>query len=325
MVSALSQVPANSLPVVFLMGPTATGKTDAAAYLSEHLPVELISVDSSLVYRGMDIGTAKPDADFLARYPHHLIDIRDPDQTYSAADFINDSTALIQSITERGRIPILVGGTSFYFAALENGLPDLPGANAEIRQRLQDQADQLGWGTLHKQLKEKDPVSAARIDANDPQRIQRALEIIELTGKPVRSSEPRPQIPNPLIKIALSFADRKLLHDRIHQRYIQMVDAGLVAEVQALINSGFDKNLPAFKMIGYRQTLDFLEHALDLDKMVESGVIATRQLAKRQLTWLRNQSHVLWWVDDEKLLGKCFNQLLLYLRQMILVLTARHS
>ncbi len=316
----LASAPDN-IPVIFLMGPTATGKTDAAAYLTHYLPVEIVSVDSSLVYRGMDIGTAKPDPAFLQSYPHHLVDIRNPDETYSAADFVADSTRLIKEITARGNIPLLVGGTSFYFSALERGLPDLPPACPDVRNRINEQAETQGWAALHAHLQDIDPKSAARIDINDPQRIQRALEINELTGKPVGLyTDSKCPIPNPICKITMSFSDRAVLHKRVQQRFDIMLEAGLVAEVKTLIDDKYDRNLPAFRMIGYRQTIEFLEEKINLDKMVESGVIATRQLAKRQLTWLRNQSNVMWWVSDQELIDKRFQSLLAYIQQLVITL-----
>jgi tRNA dimethylallyltransferase len=281
------------------MGPTATGKTDAAAQLSETIDAEIISVDSSLVYRGMNIGTAKPDADFLARYPHHLVDVRDPNDTYSVADFYADCSLLIQQITERGRVPILAGGTMFYFNALERGLTELPQADAALRAEIDAQAKVSGWPMMHAKLVELDSVSAARIDPHDAQRIQRALEIVIQSGITVEAHNARrkPPVPNRLIKIALSFTERSVLHDRIRQRFEIMLEQGLQAEVEDLLNAGVHRDTPAMRMIGYRQMLEFLEGDLTNKEMCEKGVVATRQLAKRQLTWLRNQNNVLWWTD----------------------------
>ena len=304
-----------AIPVVFIMGTTATGKTDAAAYLSTQLPAEIVSVDSSLVYRGMDIGSAKPDKAFLEQYPHHLVDIRDPDQAYSAADFVQDSVKLIEDITQRGNIPLLVGGTSFYFSALEQGLPDLPSANAAIRAQIQQEADEKGWEHLHAKLAKIDPQSAKRINVKDPQRIQRALEIIEVTGECVVSlNEKKKLIKNPILKTALSFSDRKILHQRIAMRFQAMIDAGLINEVECLLAKDFDSSAPAFKMIGYRQVIEFLEEKINFDRMLESGTVATRQLAKRQLTWLRNQSDLVWLVNDQRLIDKNYESLLTYIR-----------
>ena len=311
----LSGMPPQDIPVVFIMGTTATGKTDAAAYLSQQLPVEIVSVDSSLVYRGMDIGSAKPDKAFLDKYPHHLVDIRDPDQAYSAADFMADSVQLVHEITQRGNIPLLVGGTSFYFSALERGLPDLPAADKSIRAKIQQEADIKGWQFLHDRLAKLDPKSAERINVKDPQRIQRALEIIEVTGKSVAPIDVNQKlIANPFLKIALTFSDRKILHDRIAKRFQIMIDAGLINEVEGLLAKKFDSSAPAFRMIGYRQVIEFLEEKTNFDRMLEMGTAATRQLAKRQLTWLRNQSDVVWLVNDQRLINKNYEGLLTYIK-----------
>ena len=312
--SFLNGMSPQAIPVVFIMGTTATGKTDAAAFLSTQLPIEIISVDSSLVYRGMDIGSAKPDKAFLEKYPHHLIDIRDPGQTYSAADFMHDSVQLVNDITQRGKIPLLVGGTSFYFSALEQGLPNLPAANATIRAQIQQEADEKGWKYLHEKLIKLDPRSAARINSKDPQRIQRALEIIAMTGERVVPLGNKKPINNPIVKIALTFSDRKILHQRIALRFQMMVDAGLITEVEGLLAKKIALSAPAFRMIGYRQVIEFLEGKTTLDRMIEMGTIATRQLAKRQLTWLRNQSDMVWLVNDQHLINKNYEFLLTYIR-----------
>ncbi len=283
-----------SIPVFFIMGATATGKTDIAALLSEHFPAELISVDSSLVYRGMDIGTAKPDACFLKQYPHHLVDVRNPDETYSAADFCADAKILIEEITARGKVPILVGGTSFYFSALERGLPDMPVRDESVRQQISIEAEKLGWKAMHDRLHSLDPKSAQRINANDPQRIQRALEIIELTGAPVTSlDQAKPVIANPIVKIAMTHYDRKDLHKRIKYRFHLMIDQGLASEIDNLLVN-YPSDIPAFRMIGYRQFIQGIENNESIDSIIEKSIIATRQLAKRQLTWLRNQPSLLW-------------------------------
>lgn len=289
------------------MGTTATGKTDAAAYLSEQMDGEIISVDSSLVYRGMDVGTAKPDPAFLARYPHHLVDIRNPNDTYSVADFYAQASAIIDDICARGKVPILAGGTNFYFSALERGLSDLPKANAELRMEINSQAEQYGWQKMHQRLAKLDLQSAERIDPMDAQRIQRALEIVIQSGMKVaeHNSKRRPAISNPMLKIALAYSDRSYLHQRIEQRFDLMLEQGLQKEVEALLEAGVDPQTPAMRMIGYRQMLEFLEYdrtSKSVRHMAEKelrlkGVAATRQLAKRQLTWLRNQSNVVWWVD----------------------------
>ena len=290
---------AEKIPVVCLMGPTATGKTDAAAQIYDSIDAEIISVDSSLVYTGMDIGTAKPDADFLSRYPHHLVDIRHPNEAYSVADFFKQCSALIVDITARGKLPVLAGGTMFYFNSLERGLTELPQADTELRKRISDEALTLGWPVLHQRLGVLDPQSADRIDSMDAQRIQRALEIVLAGGKPVADHNANRKLPppNPILKIALSFSDRAVLHQRIAKRFDIMLDAGLEQEVRDLLASGVDPKLASMRMIGYRQMLEYLNGDISLERMREKGVVATRQLAKRQLTWLRNQSNLVWWVD----------------------------
>jgi len=311
----------SEIPVVCLMGPTATGKTDAAAQLFEEFDAEIISVDSSLVYRDMNIGTAKPDADFLAQYPHHLVDVRHANDTYSVANFYTDCTTLISKIIANGKVPILAGGTMFYFNALEQGLSELPQANAELRAQINNDAKINGWAVMHQRLEAIDPDSAARIKPSDTQRIQRALEIVLESGKTVaeHNAMRKPRIENPLYKIALSFSDRSVLHQRIEQRFDIMLDQGLQTEVEALLANGVDPSAPSMRMIGYRQMLDFLQDDLSYHDMRQKGIATTRQLAKRQLTWLRNQSNVLWWVDyglKEKkfdLLSKLMRQILTHL------------
>lgn len=281
------------------MGTTATGKTDAAAYLSEQISGEIISVDSSLVYRGMDIGTAKPDADFLAKYPHHLVDVRLPNQTFSVADFYQHATVLIKQISERGKIPILVGGTHFYFNSLQQGLPQLPPANVVMRAQITEQAKQDGWSVMHQKLANLDAASAARIDIHDAQRIQRALEIVMQSGKTVaeHNANRNPPISNPILNIALAYSDRTYLHKRIEQRFTLMLEQGLQKEVEGLLQDEVDPQAASMRMIGYRQMLEFLRGECNHKEMQNRGIVATRQLAKRQLTWLRNQSNIVWWVD----------------------------
>ena len=286
-------------PVFALMGTTATGKTELAAALTESLPMELVSVDSSLVYTGMDVGTAKPDDEFLTRYPHALINIREPADTYSAADFCADARAEIHRIVQNGNIPLLVGGTNFYFAALESGLPDLPAADPELRERILARAQRDGWPALHARLAEQDPARAKRIDPNDAQRIQRALEIIELTGERIPESGDNVQSDGlDLCKMALAIADRRVLHQRIEQRFDQMIDTGLEQEVAGLLKAGVPVDCVAMKMIGYRQMTDYILGNLGFDAMRAAGIAATRQLAKRQLTWLRQQRGLTWFVSD---------------------------
>ncbi len=291
---------ASEIPVVCLMGPTATGKTDAAAHLFERIDAEIISVDSSLVYADMNIGTAKPDAEFLAKYPHHLVNIRHPNDAYSVADFYSDCIALINTITNAGKVPVLAGGTMFYFNALEHGLSELPKADAELRARINEEAHILGWPALHARLAALDSDSAVRIDTMDAQRIQRALEIVLAGGKPVshHNQNRKPPLANPMLKVALAFSDRTLLHSRIERRFDIMLEAGLQAEVEALLESGVAPDASSMRMIGYRQMLEYLRGDVNRHDMRSKGVAATRQLAKRQLTWLRNQSNMLWWVDS---------------------------
>lgn len=298
------------------MGTTATGKTDAAATLSEDLNGEIISVDSSLVYRGMDIGTAKPDAEFLQRYPHHLVDIRHPHETYSVADFYQDASALIEEITGRGKLPILAGGTHFYFSALTLGLANLPRANQALRAEIEQEAEALGWPKMHARLAVLDAESAARIDPMDAQRVQRALEIVLESGRPVaaHNADRKPPVPNPLLKIALVYSDRQYLHQRIEQRFDLMLEAGLQSEVEGLLASGVTGDAPAMRMIGYRQMLEFLQGDTTKEEMRLQGIAATRQLAKRQLTWLRNQANTLWWVDFG-LIEKDFKNLSTFVNQ----------
>ncbi|MBT5559339.1 MAG: tRNA (adenosine(37)-N6)-dimethylallyltransferase MiaA [Proteobacteria bacterium] len=289
----------NAQPVFALMGTTATGKTDLAAALTEALPIELVSVDSSLVYRGMDIGTAKPDSAFLLKYPHALVDIRNPIDTYSAADFCKDAIQAIDQIRRRGNIPLLVGGTNFYFSALENGLPELPAADPALRQRIVEQAEKHGWVEMHKRLSSLDPKRASSIDPNDMQRIQRALEIIELTGNKVPSIKSKQTSRGiPLKKMALAVSDRHVLHQRISTRFEQMIAQGLQQEVESLLSKGVPEDCVAMKMIGYRQMVEFLNGTTDFTAMSEAATAATRQLAKRQLTWLRRRRGVTWFVSD---------------------------
>lgn len=288
------------MPVICLMGPTATGKTDAAAQLFDAFDAEIISVDSSLIYQHMNIGTAKPDAGFLARYPHHLIDVRHPNQGYSVADFYSDCGELIKQITAKGRVPVLAGGTMFYFNVLEQGLSELPKANQPLREQISQEAAELGWPALHQRLAVLDSASAERIDRMDAQRIQRALEIVVLSGLTVaeHNAQRKPKLANPLIKIGLSFSDRARLHQRIETRFDMMLDQGLQAEVEGLLTNGVNRDTAAMRMIGYRQMLEFLDGEVNYDQMRSKGIAATRQLAKRQLTWLRNQRNLVWWVDQ---------------------------
>ena len=280
-------------PAIFLMGPTASGKTALACELSERFPVELVSVDSALVYRGLDIGSAKPDAATLVRYPHALIDIREPGEPYSAADFRTDAAAAMQAITARGHVPLLVGGTGLYFRALQRGLSALPEADPAIRERLTEEANRLGWPAMHMRLAELDPVAASRIGANDAQRVQRALEVIELTGRPLSEQQQGgngERFPWRVLKLALLPEDRTRLHERIAQRFDAIIAAGLLDEVRALRARGdLHADLPAIRAVGYRQAWEYLDGLVDAATFRDRGVFATRQLAKRQITWLRSE------------------------------------
>ena len=282
----------NALPfAIFLMGPTASGKTRIAVELAQQLPIELISVDSALVYRGMDIGTAKPDAAVLARAPHHLINILDPTEAYSAAAFRHDAMRLMQDITARGKIPLLVGGTMLYFRALHFGLSDLPQADPGVRAALDERAAQLGWPALHAELAQIDPETAARLQPNDSQRIQRALEIYQLSGQAMSTligQTDKPPLPYRIIPIALIPSNRSQLHARIATRFTDMLKSGLVGELCTLKeNFPLHPNLPSMRCVGYRQAWQFLEGKINEAELLEQGIAATRQLAKRQLTWLR--------------------------------------
>lgn len=275
------------------MGPTASGKTALACALADRFPVDLVSVDSALVYRGLDIGSAKPDVATLARYPHALIDIRDPSQPYSAADFRTDACAAMAAISARGRIPLLVGGTGLYFRALQQGLSALPEADSSVRARLGVEAAEQGWPSLHARLAAVDPVAAARIGPNDAQRIQRALEVFELTGRPLselQGAQSREPFPWRVLKLALLPADRAPLHARIAERFDAMLAAGFLDEVRALRARGdLHADLPAIRAVGYRQAWQHLEGVFDATELRDRGIFATRQLAKRQITWLRSE------------------------------------
>jgi tRNA dimethylallyltransferase len=278
-----------------IAGPTASGKTALALSLAQRFAVEIISVDSALVYKGMDIGTAKPSAAELAQVPHHLIDIREPADSYSAAEFARDATRLMGEIRARGKLPLLVGGTMLYFKALMDGLDDLPLAQPEVRAEIEAQAAQHGWPALHAELATVDPITAKRLPPNDAQRISRALEVWRVSGQALSSFFGVSKVAGPSIAmLSLEPTDRKWLHERIALRFDQMLQAGLVAEVQALRQRpGLHPNLPSMRCVGYRQTWEALDEAQGLnDKAItqlrEKGVAASRQLAKRQLTWLRS-------------------------------------
>ncbi len=273
------------------MGPTASGKTALAVSLVERFPLEIISVDSALVYRGMDIGSAKPDAAALARAPHHLLDIRDPTAAYSAAAFCDDAHRLMADIVARGRVPLLVGGTMLYFRALLRGLDDLPRADPALRKALEAEAKARGWPALHAELAAVDPATAARLAPNDSQRIGRALEIFRLTGTPMSALLDRAQseLPYRVLQLALIPSDRAVLHQRIAARFDAMLAEGLVDEVEFLRRAyALSPDLPAMRAVGYRQAWAYLGGDIDMKALREQGIAATRQLAKRQLTWLRS-------------------------------------
>lgn len=278
--------------IIAIMGPTASGKTAAALAIAREVPAEIISVDSALVYRDMNIGTAKPNAEELAAAPHHLIDIIDPSEAYSVAQFLNDSARLVAEIQARGNTPILVGGTMMYYKALIDGIDDLPPADATIRAQLDADLARLGIGTLHARLAEVDPVTAARLQINDSQRIQRALEIYMLTGQAMSTliaQQTRAAAPFELLPISLEPSDRSVLHQRIEKRFDLMLEQGFLDEVRQLKQRpDLNAELPSIRCVGYRQAWDYLDGHTSYQEMRERGIIATRQLAKRQLTWCRS-------------------------------------
>jgi len=281
---------------IFLMGPTASGKTDVAMRLLSSLPCEIISVDSAMIYRGMDIGTAKPTADELQKMPHRLINLLDPVARYSAADFRQDALREMAEITAAGRIPLLVGGTMLYYRALQYGLSELPAANPEIRQRLEAQAAEFGWQWMHDRLADVDPVAAARIHPNDPQRLQRALEVYEISGQSMTeltAKQQQNELPYQVTKLGLIPGDLPWHRERVALRFDQMLAQGFVQEVAALReNSALNLSLPSMRCVGYRQIWEYLEGLYDYDTMRDKAVTATRQLAKRQRTWLRSEKNL---------------------------------
>jgi tRNA dimethylallyltransferase len=315
---------------IFLMGATAAGKTDLAVELTKSLPCDIVSVDSALIYKGMDIGTAKPDADILAEAPHRLIDIIEPSESYSVAQFYQDALREMNEISAAGRIPLLVGGTMMYFKILHEGIGALPSADESIRKVIVQDALEHGWPYVHAQLEKVDPEAAQRIKPTDPQRLQRALEVYRVTGKTMtqiwaEQKEPSgdslgdkghsdytelnsglPPVPYDVISLAIGPSDRKVLHKRIEQRYHLMLKSGFIDEVKSFHgNQDMNSDMPSMKCVGYRQVWDYLDNKLNYDEMVERGIIATRQLAKRQLTWLRrwpnlNQLET----NDSKVLAK---------------------
>jgi tRNA dimethylallyltransferase len=290
-------------PAILLMGPTGAGKTGLAAQLVAELPLEIISVDSAMVFRGMDIGTAKPGPEILAHAPHHLIDLIDPSESYSAARFVADATRVMGEIHSRGRVPLLVGGTMLYFRALQSGLALLPPADATVRQRLEERAARLGWQALHAQLQRLDPVAALRIRPADRQRIQRALEVIELTGRPISSQQRedlRGAVSADALRLILAPADRSVLGARLALRFHAMMSGGLLDEVRRLHMRGdLHAGLPVLRLIGYRQLWAHLEGRMGLDEAIGRAIIATRQFARRQLAWLRAEPDAEWFDSSD--------------------------
>lgn len=283
-------------PAIFIFGPTASGKTGLAIKLMEHFPIELISVDSALIYKDMDIGTAKPTADELEKAPHRLISFLDPAESYSAADFRNDALREMAEITAKGKIPVLVGGTMLYFRALENGIAEMPQADPAVREKLTEEAEKIGWDGLHQRLFEIDPVAGKRIHPNDQQRIQRALEVFEVSGKTLTSFQQQgseQKLPYRLMKIALIPEQREWIRELAAIRFEQMLEAGFIDEVKALRDRGdLNLNCPSMRCVGYRQAWQYLEGELDYEAMKERAVIATRQLAKRQMTYMRSEPNI---------------------------------
>ena len=289
----------NLPPAICVMGPTASGKTDVAVHLVKNLPVEIISVDSVLIYKDMNIGSAKPDAETLSIAPHRLIDFLDPSEAYSVAQFQRDALQAMKEITSKGKIPLLVGGTMLYFRALFDGLSELPAADENVRVKLESEAAELGWPAMHEKLKKVDSLSAEKIHPNDPQRIQRALEVFEITGEALSQLQIKHKaeysLPYNITKLIINPNDRSVLHQRIEQRFQQMLELGFVDEVKTLFNRGdLNPDMPSMRAVGYRQVWEYLDKQRDYDSMVDRGIVVTRQLAKRQLTWLRNEKDALW-------------------------------
>lgn len=290
------------------MGPTASGKSALALALAEHLPIDIVSVDASQVYQGMDIGTAKPSEMEKQHVPHHLIDILPPSASYSVSQFVSDATAVSTQLLKNKRLPCLVGGTMLYFKALQSGLSQLPDQDKIYRKQLEEEAQKIGWNGMHRKLKEVDPLSASRIHPNDPQRIQRALEVYHLTGKAMSELWQSAEFDTPpfdFINIALMPDDRNQLHQQIAARFDMMLEAGFIEEVQRLKSMNIDPGLPSMRTVGYRQALCYLNGEYDFDTMREKAIVATRQLAKRQMTWLRSWPNATYFSpEDPALLEK---------------------
>ena len=291
----------NKPKAIFLMDPTASGKTDLAIALRKSLPVEVISVDSALIYKGMNIGTAKPSREELAKAPHRLIDILDPAESYSAMNFRADALKEMAEITASGRIPLLVGGTMLYYKALIEGLSPLPSADIEVRAKIEQKAAEFGWGALHKDLMAIDPISANRINQNDSQRINRALEVFYITGKTMTelTTQQGESLPYDVLQFAIAPEDRAVLHQRIEQRFHKMIELGFEQEVRKLFERGdLNIDLPSIRCVGYRQMWEYLQGDISLDEAIFKGICATRQLAKRQITWLRGWQSEITWLDS---------------------------
>lgn len=292
----MTSVAPGSVPVLIIMGPTGAGKTDLAIRLSERFPIEIVSVDSAMVYRGMDIGTGKPSPEILARHPHHLVDILDPSERYSAGQFVRDVSNAIPQIRARGRLPVLVGGTMLYFRALRKGLASLPAADSLVRAEIDRQAREVGWPAMHAELASIDVRSAARIQPNDAQRIQRALEVFRITGKTLGEFHAEVQEPDPSLAFS-TFAwvpgERERLYASIAARFHQMLDMGFLDEVRRLhTRADLHSDLPSIRAVGYRQLWEHLEGRVSLDQAIENAIVATRHLARRQLIWLRSETAV---------------------------------
>lgn len=286
------------------MGPTASGKTAYAMALYDKYPIDIISVDSALIYQGMDIGSAKPTKEEQLKYPHKLIDICDPAESYSAANFRHDAIVEIEKSLSNGRTPLLVGGTMLYFKALIEGLSPLPAANSDIRDQIEEKANRLGWQAIHEELKKVDPVSAQRIHPNDPQRLNRALEVYLITGKSLTelTKESGDALPYDIMQLAIMPEDRAELHQRIEQRFLQMLDQGFEDEVKKLMQRpDLHLNLPSIRCVGYRQMWEYLNGDTSYDEMVFKGICATRQLAKRQITWLRGWKQSITWLNNDNI------------------------
>ncbi|MDO9757303.1 tRNA (adenosine(37)-N6)-dimethylallyltransferase MiaA [Glaesserella parasuis] len=286
---------------IFLMGPTASGKTDLAIALRQQIPVEVISVDSALIYKGMDIGTAKPSKAELELTPHRLIDILDPSESYSVMNFREDALREMADITAQGKIPLLVGGTMLYYKALLDGLSPLPSADPDIRAEIEAKAEQIGWAGLHQELVNIDPISAERINPNDSQRINRALEVFYISGKTMTelTAQQGEGIPYEIMQFAIAPQERAVLHQRIEQRFHKMIDLGFEQEVRRLYQRGdLNVDLPSIRCVGYRQMWEYLEGQISLNEAIFKGICATRQLAKHQITWLRGWTSELEWLDS---------------------------